>query len=177
MPLLGKSSSFVKIMKIERINILNGFPVKPEELRDHLRLATGDFDNILELHLKAAIASAEEFTGLVLRRGNFQLAGNFSHEIKTDIMPISEIVSVSLDGKEVGKGCVEIEDSVLRFPDGMHGEKVKLEFIAGFAEIPSDIAAAILLIASRFFENPADSVEQLPKASTNLLRPHKKWGR
>ena len=162
-------------MKVERISTSEELPVKLEQLKEHLRIMSDDFDSILILHLKAAIASAEEFTGQVLWPGNFRLTGDFDKVLKTGIMPITDIVSVRLDGEELD--VTEISGSSLYFPEGMKGNSVIIEFIAGFKEVPFDVAAAILLIAAKFFENPLDSVEQLPKASTNLLRPHKRWGR
>lgn len=177
MLLPGKSSSFAKIMKVERVSISEELPVKLAWLKEHLRIMSGDFDNILALHLKAAIASAEEFTGLIICPVNFRLTGDFTREIRTGIMPISGVSLVWLDGQEIRKEIVDVENSILRFPADIKGESVLVEFTAGFSELPSDIAAAVLLIAAKLFENPSDSVEQLPKASTNLLRPHKKWGR
>ncbi len=164
-------------MKVERISISEELPVKLEQLKEHLRIMSDDFDSVLVLHLKAAIASAEKFTGQVLWPGNFQLKADFAREIKTGIMPISDVVSVWVDGEEIRKEVIEVKDSVLCFPVGMTGESVVAEFSAGFRELPFDVVAAILLIAAKFFESPSDSVEQLPKASTNLLRPHKRWGR
>jgi hypothetical protein len=34
---------------------------------------------------------------------------------------------------------------------------------------------AVMLIAAAMFNNPIDSVEQLPKASQMLLRPYRQW--
>ena len=164
-------------MKVERISTSEELPVKLEQLKEHLRIMSDDFDSILILHLKASIASAEEFTGQVLWPGNFRLTGDFDKVLKTGIMPITDIVSVRLDGEELDVTEIGISGSSLYFPEGMKGNSVIIEFIAGFKEVPFDVAAAILLIAAKFFENPSDSVEQLPKASTNLLRPHKRWGR
>lgn len=62
-------------MKVERISTSEELPVKLEQLKEHLRIMSDDFDSILILHLKAAIASAEEFTGQVLWSGNFRLTG------------------------------------------------------------------------------------------------------
>ena len=63
-------------MKVERISTSEELPVKLEQLKEHLRIMSDDFDSILILHLKAAIASAEEFTGQVLWPGNFRLTGD-----------------------------------------------------------------------------------------------------
>jgi hypothetical protein len=46
---------------------------------------------------------------------------------------------------------------------------------AGRTEVEYDIRAAILLHAAALFNNPVDSVETLPKASFNLLRPYRNW--
>ena len=164
-------------MKVERISTSEELPVKLEQLKEHLRIMSDDFDSILTLHLKAAIASAEEFTGQVIWPGNYRLTADFDRVLKTGIMPVTGIVSVRLDGEELDVTEIGISGSSLYFPEGMKGNSVIIEFIAGFKEVPFDVAAAILLTAAKFFENPSDSVEQLPKASTNLLRPHKRWGR
>ena len=57
----------------------------------------------------------------------------------------------------------------------MIGHEVEITYTAGMKEVPYDIQAAILLHASALFNNPVDSVETLPKASTNLLRPYRLW--
>ena len=41
------------------------------------------------------------------------------------------------------------------------------------ADCPADIKMAILLMAAKFFNNPVDSVENLPSASQALLHPYK----
>lgn len=174
---LQKSSSFAKTMRVERINISEGLPVTLEQLKEHLRITSNDFDNNLTLLLKAAVASAEKYTGQIFQPGSFRFAGNFQSRIKTGVMPITGITSAWIDGNDLEAGVVGIQDSVLCFPLDIHGKSVMVEFEAGFPVCPFDVAAAILLTAAKLFENPSDSVEQLPKASTNLLRPYKRWGR
>ncbi|WP_195360323.1 head-tail connector protein [Odoribacter splanchnicus] len=164
-------------MKVERVSTSAELPVKLEQLKEHLRIMSDDFDSILTLHLKAAIASAEEFTGQVIWPGNYRLTADFDRVLKTGIMPVTGIVSVCLDGEELKGIEIGISGSSLCLPEGIKGDSVVVEFTAGFREVPFDVTAAILLTAAKFFENPSDSVEQLPKASTNLLRPHKRWGR
>ena len=96
-------------MKVERISISEELPVKLEQLKEHLRIMSDDFDSVLVLHLKAAIASAEKFTGQVLWPGNFQLKADFAREIKTGIMPISDVVSVWVDGEEIRTEVIEVK--------------------------------------------------------------------
>lgn len=89
-------------------------------------------------------------------------------------MPIKE-ASVKVDGNEV---CgVDWEDSTVILPDTCNGSEIEIKILTGFDVFPDDITAAILLVTGRLFENPADSVENLPKASSNLLNAYKRWGR
>ena len=131
-------------MKVERISTSEELPVKLEQLKEHLRIMSDDFDSILILHLKAAIASAEEFTGQVLWPGNFRLTGDFDKVLKTGIMPITDIVSVRLDGEELDVTEIGISGSSLYFPEGMKGNSVIIEFIAGFKEVPFDVACVFV---------------------------------
>ncbi|NLZ20297.1 MAG: hypothetical protein GXY24_08600, partial [Bacteroidales bacterium] len=41
--------------------------------------------------------------------------------------------------------------------------------------VDEDIKAAVLLHAAALFNNPVDSVETLPKASSRLLDPYRTW--
>ena len=152
-------------------------PVRLEDLKGHLRIANSDFDDILQVHLAAAIESAENYTGITLRDSTWKCSGVAETDtICTDILPVREVVSVEVDGRPVEVGDVESDGSHLRIP-GARGKRVSVTFRAGYEQAPYDIVAAVLLIAARFFEHPTDSVEQLPKASTNLLTVHKRWGR
>lgn len=147
------------------------------KLKDHLRLTTDDFDNNLSLYLAAAITTAEKYTGQIFRRSECRISGVFEHIVRTGILPIISVEKVLVDDVELDRNIVEVEESVIRFPENVSGKRMEIALDAGFAEMPADVFAAVLLMASKLFENPADSVEQLPKASTNLLRPYKRWGR
>lgn len=164
-------------MWIEKVHTSEVFPATLEQLRGHLRLTTTDFDDSLNLYLNAAIATAENYTGQVLRCADFKISGELERSVRTGIMPILMIKEVRVDGKEVCVADVKACDSVLEFPESIVGFEFEAIVSAGYTEIPADVCAAILLIAAKLFENPADSVEQLPKASTNLLRPYRRWGR
>ncbi len=93
-------------------------------------------------------------------------------------MPITDIVSVRLDGEELDVTEIGISGSSLYFPEGMKGNSVIIEFIAGFKEVPFDVAAAILLIAAKFFLKILRILwNNCRRLLQNLLRPHKRWGR
>jgi len=62
---------------------------------------------------------------------------------------------------------------VLTLPQGVTGETMTVTYEAGYECIPDDMKAAILMHATTLFNNPADSVETLAKASQNLLRPYR----
>lgn len=162
-------------MYTELVTMSQDLPVKLEDLKGHLRLQGNDFDDILSLHLAAAVEAAEAYTGLVLRDSTYKTVGIPETDVVcTDILPVREITSVTVDGHDVKDA--RIYDSKILVP-GAAGKQVEVTFAAGYTQLPYDIVAAILLIAARFFEHPVDGVEQLPKASTNLLRAHKRWGR
>ena len=162
-----------KIMKVKRLNIIQS-PVTLEQAKRHLRITSNDFDADISGKLEAAITAAENYTGLMLREYEFSVTGDFARQIKTGIMPIKE-ASVKVDGNEV---CgVDWEDSTVILPDTCNGSEIEIKILTGFDVFPDDITAAILLVTGRLFENPADSVENLPKASSNLLNAYKRWGR
>lgn len=162
-------------METERLTRAEVLPVTVEQLKEHLRLTTDDFDGALERHLRGAIAAAESFTGLTLVAGTFRTTGVPEDTVETGVMPIREVTKAEVDGADC-LASAEVEGSRVRLP-GAAGKRAVVEFTGGYEELPGDVVSAILLIAGRFFTNPADSVEQLPKASTNLLRPYKRWGR
>ena len=160
-------------MKVKRLNIIQS-PVTLEQAKRHLRITSNDFDADISGKLEAAITAAENYTGLMLREYEFSVTGDFARQIKTGIMPIKE-ASVKVDGNDV---CgVDWEDSTVILPDTCNGSEIEIKILTGFDVFPDDITAAILLVTGRLFENPADSVENLPKASSNLLNAYKRWGR
>ena len=160
-------------MKVKSLNIVQS-PVTLEQAKRHLRITSNDFDADISGKLEAAITAAENYTGLMLREYEFSVTGDFTRQIKTGIMPIKE-ANVKVDGNEV---CdVDWEDSTVILPDTCNGSEIEIKILTGFDVFPDDITAAILLVTGRLFENPADSVENLPKASSNLLNAYKRWGR
>lgn len=162
-------------MKIEIVSISEELPVSLAQFKNHLRLATDSFDDNLSLLLTAATVHAENLIGQVLRKSKYKIFCECAGILKTGIMPITGINSIKID--DIASDIkVDIDGSSILLPE-VNGEVVEIEFSAGMENIPSDIYAAILLIASKLFETPTDSVENLPKASTNLLRPYKRWGR
>ena len=53
---------------------------------------------------------------------------------------------------------------------------MSVRYTSGMNQVPFDIKAAIMLMAAKLFNNPVDSVETLPSAAKNLLRPYRSYG-
>ena len=143
------------------------------DLKRHLRITTDDLDGELHVKLMAAINAAENMIGQVIALSRFTLTVPFSHRIPLPSRPLFEVETVCVDSLEYEGYTVEGRMVIL--PDDIEGQKVEITYIAGMTEVPFDIQAAILMHAAALFNNPVDSVETLPKASTNLLRPYRLW--
>lgn len=147
-------------------------PLSLEEVKSHLRVSGEEFDGNLGLLLDAAVARAERVTGRVLRKSTWRLSGSFSPRVATGLLPIRR-VTAKVDGRDVE--ATWDEDRVF-FPPEAAGERVELSVEAGYEELPADLKAALLLMTGKLFDNPADPVENLPKASTHILRNYTVWG-
>lgn len=152
------------------------FPVLSPSLCDfkrHLRITSDDLDAELHVKLLAAFNAAEKMIGQVIALSRFTLTESFTRCIPLPSWPLVEVETVSVDGEPVD-GYTTTERCVV-LPEGAEGSEVEVTYVAGLQEVPFDMQAAILLHASALFNNPVDSVETLPKASTNLLRPYRHW--
>lgn len=148
-------------------------PVTLDEAKKHLRVTGDEFDDSIWGMVEAATSTAENITGLKFRKGTYKVTSEYLRVIRTELMPILS-AEVRVDGKIV-EG-VDVEGSRIILPD-MKGETVEITIQTGYKILPYDIRAAILLMAGKLFDNPSDSVENLPKASTNLLKHYRRWER
>ncbi len=145
------------------------------EFKNHIRLTTTDMDSDLDLKLKAAIRSAEHYIGAIIAQSSFVYTGPFAKTIPLE-GPVKEISSVKVDGNTLEASKYQLVGNVLKFADDVTGEAVEVNYTAGPGQVEPDIKAAILLHAAALFNNPVDSVETLPKASTRLLDSYRTWG-
>lgn len=148
-------------------------PVTLEEAKKHLRVTGDEFDDSILGMVEAATSAAENITGLKFRKGTYKVISEFSRVIPIGIMPISSL-TVKVDGNVI-EGA-DVEGSRVLLPD-LQGETVEMTIQTGYNLLPYDIRAAILLMMGKLFDNPSDSVENLPKASTNLLKHYRRWER
>lgn len=146
-------------------------PVTLDEAKKHLRVTGDEFDDNILGMVEAATSAAENITGLKFREGTYKVTSEFCRVIRAGLMPIRSF-EVKVDGVVVDG--VEVEGSKIILPD-VQGETVEISVQTGYDKLPHDIRAAILLMTGKLFENPSDSVENLPKASTNLLKHYRRW--
>lgn len=159
-------------MKVECLESGNS-PVTLEDVKKHLRITGEEFDDNLYGLLEAATDAAENFTGLKLRDESYSVICDYSREIATGLLPIRS-VEVKVNGETV-EGAV-VDGSKVLLPV-IPGGTVEMTVQTGYSSLPYAIRAAILLMTGKLFDNPSDSVENLPKASTNLLKHYRRWER
>ena len=155
----------------ERDLVNNAFNVLQEEFKSHIRLTGTELDAELYQEMMAAVYHAEHHIGKVILQSRFRTTVPFSSSITLKV-PIVEIVSVEVDGKEVTD--YSLNGRILSFVGT--GTSMTVTYIAGYEIIPYDMKVAIFMHAATMFNNPTDTVETLTKASQNMLRPYRSWG-
>lgn len=145
-----------------------------QDLKDHLRLTDDSQDKMLMGYLKSAILQAEHMISRTLASSSYILSGACAEIIKLPSSPdvTVYVTSVIVDGTDVD---YELIDNVV-YLTGPGGNKISVSYRAEVAYIEQDIQQAILLMAARHFNNPLDSVDSLPTASSNLLAPYRRYG-
>ena len=143
------------------------------EFKSHIRLTTSDMDTDLQLKLQAAIRSAEHYIGQVIAQSVFTYTGDYVKTLTLEA-PVIGVTGVKVDGVALSDGEWSLSGNVLTILT--EGASMEVTYTAGIASVDPDIKAAILLHAAALFNNPVDSVEVLPKASTRLLDPYRTWG-
>lgn len=146
-------------------------PVTLEEIKNHLHILSEDFDQTLWMNLRAATAAAESYIGRNIIRRVVNMSMPFSKTFT--VADYSTVENVTVDGGDVE--YTQVNNKVTLLVD--NGKVVRCDVISGWLpeECPMDIKMAIMLMAAKYFNNPVDSVEQLPKASTSLLKPFKNY--
>lgn len=147
-------------------------PVTVDELKNHLHIYTQDFDAALEMNIRAAVAKAESYINAHIWQVEQLISVPFA--LKTTVAEnVTNVIAVQVDEWDVN---FTLDNGVLTVED-VKGEVLTYIATKGYSneECPADIKMAILLIAAKFFNNPVDSVENLPSASQALLHPYKNY--
>ena len=142
------------------------------ELKSNLRLDADveDFDGDLTVKLDAAIAAAGSFIGRDLNQVPVY-SYPYAERMELNLDPALHVDSVSV-------GSEKLDDGEWAYVDGalvIYGNPRPDEDVEVKTTYRSDIRAAVLMHAGSLWMTPTDSVEQLPKKSTNLLRQYRKY--
>lgn len=160
---------------IRRSYICTRYQPTLDDLKRHLRITSGDLDEILQPYLLAAINVAEHQIGQLIAVSEMTDNRKFEHAV-TLKGPVLEVTYVKVDDVEIDKAAWSLEGNALQVSEQVAGKRMEVVYEAGMTQVPFDIRAAIMLIATKYFNNPSDSVEQYPSAAKNLLRPYRTWG-
>ena len=156
----------------------NGYQPSLSDFKAHIRLTmtSVEMDAGLTLQLKAAIRSAEHYIGKVIARSAFVYTDTFAKTVTLQ-GPVLGVQEVTVAGVEVSSDHYKLKGDVLTLDVEADADAtLVVRYTAGMVQVDEDIKAAVLLHAAALFNNPVDSVETLPKASSRLLDPYRTWG-
>ncbi len=177
------------------------------EFKDHLRLGTGFADDgvqddVLVAYLRAAIATIEAQTGKALIQRAFSWTLTAWRDLAAQALPIAPVQSITALTVVDRLGAEEVVDpSRYTLEPDLHrprlvstgytlpvipvGGSAVIAFDAGFgaswAEIPADMAQAVMMLAAQYYENrgTAPGEVEMPFGVRSLLaryRPVRLFG-
>ncbi|UWQ08993.1 head-tail connector protein [Aliiroseovarius crassostreae] len=172
------------------------------QFKDHLRLGTGFADdgvqdNVLESYLRAAMAAIEARTGKILITRSFTWTLTAWRDLATQALPVGPVSAITGLTITDRLGADEVISSDrYRLEKDLHRPKlvstgiclpaipvageVEIGFDAGFgadwADIPADLAQAVLMLAAYYYENRSDmsaGAGDLPFGVTALIQRYR----
>lgn len=157
---------------IHRELMLDKLPVTLADLKRHIRLTVGHFDDDLMEKLLAATFAAEKFIGQIIAPSQFTLSVDFVKSIELE-MPVLEVNEVKVDGNVIND--YKVEGGCITISDDIQGDILEVIYSSGMESVDYDMKAAILMHSASLFNNPLNTVEQLTTAGERLLRPFRRW--
>lgn len=165
-------------------------PVSVTELKEDIGIYHTEKDNILLMNIKSATDYAERHTGRQLLPATWELHLDvFTEFVCLKKCPVTSVTSIKyFDVNNTEQTLVAdtdyfvdlTEPAIVQFANVLmvypRPDAIKIRFASGYANaaaVPSLIKKSIILMAGSLYQNPVDSVENLPKASTNLLRQYR----
>ena len=144
------------------------------ELKSNLRLPSTftSYDEDLTMKLQAAVKHAGTFIGRDLDQVPV-ISYPFVGSQALDLDHAVHVTSVKVNDTALAASDWVYSDGVMTI-GGEHSESDVVEVSVAYNP---DIKIAVLMHASAMWLSPADSVENLPKASTNLLSQYRRYGR
>lgn len=165
-------------MMLTEVTTVPGASLPVQDLKDHLRLGTGFADDglqdgLIEAYLRAAITAIEGRIGKVLLSRRFRLVledWRAAAEQPLPVAPVGSILSVTV--VDASEAATLVDAARYRLVQDMHRPKlaalgvlfpnvpmdgrVEVVFDAGFgptwADVPADLAQAVLLLAAEYYE-------------------------
>lgn len=185
-------------MMLTEMTTVPGAALPVQALKDHLRLGTGFSDDgmqdgLIEAYLRAAMAAVEGRIGKVLIGRRFKLVledWRAAGEQALPVAPVSAVVSVMV--VDAAEGAAVVGAERYRLAQDLHRPRLvavgvllpvvpmdgraEVVFDAGFgatwADVPPDLAQAVLLLAAEYYETRHEAQggqAGLPQAVQALL--------
>jgi uncharacterized phiE125 gp8 family phage protein len=177
---LGGIIGDLEMMLIEQTTVPTlALPV--QALKNHLRLGTGFADDgmqdgLIESYLRAAMAAIEGRIGKILieRSFSWRLGDWRGYGQALPVAPVRSISQISLFDSEGGAEVVpatlyrlvqdmhrpKVQPQGFLLPQVPMGGAVEVTFLAGFgpewADVPADLAQAVLMLAAAYYERRHD---------------------
>lgn len=174
-------------------------PVSTATAKAHLRVTGSAEDTLVATLVTAARRSAERFTGRALApttftatydRREFALSGVVVDLPRGPVSAVNTVTAYDEEGDAtvVDAGAYTLAGDRLTaseatdaadWPDDYRAhDALAVEYVAGYAELPEDIEAAVLLTVADLYENRSTAVvgtvvAQLPTTARSLLGPYK----
>ena len=170
--------------------------------RAHLRMGTGFGnetlqDDLLEAHLRAALAAIEARTGTILLARSFSwtvFAWRHPDAVTLPVAPIEVITAVTLVDRSGGETIIpsdrwrliatrqtpQLSATTGALPTIPGHGHARIGFIAGFGptwgDVPADLAQAVMLLAAHFYEfrhSAEGRGVDIPADIAALIAPHR----
>jgi len=166
------------------------------QLKDHLKIDFDDDDDLLESMLESAIAAAENYMDLFIKKRDIVLSFDvFADEIPIPFGPIIGDPVIVYDpetGSEIDVSAKFKLHNIIGVgymlkcidPEGVPTDvkdvpgSVRISFSAGYEQsqgVPKPIKHGVLMITSDLYEYRTDRSEIYSTRAMALLRPYKKW--
>lgn len=189
------------MMLVEETTVpVSALPVA--EFKDHLRLGSGFSDDgvqdaVLESYLRASMAAIEARTGKILLEREFSWTLTAWRDARRQPLPIAPVSAVSavimadVQGVEtiVDHARWTLEPDMQRpallatgtcLPGVSNGGSVKIGLLAGYgpewADLPADLAQAVMLLAAHFYEyrhDAARNTHAMPMGVQSLIERYR----
>lgn len=162
-----------------------GEPINVQMAKDYLRIDHTEEDTLIEGLIGAARDHAEKFLRRSLAPKTYEMiVDGFHKELSIPNPPLISIDNVTIideEGNEITPTSYEVKDrepAILITDYDGSAEEMKIQFQAGYSELPKSIEQALLLLVSHFYENReivivGTSVVRIPFTVEALLRPYK----